>query len=538
MGKKVKVNMVAGSGKTTTLLNVMKDNYKEKNILFLTFSRTAITDLENRLSSFKIPKGKIYFATIDALASRTLETRFSFGRMGSYDKAIPAVANKTGLNYGKVREFSSLYINNLNDRIEDDLSIPKSRQSMYWDFFVEIYEDYNMYSFDYIMYKFREKINAFKSELQYDLIMIDEAQDLSNIQIDVIRKIIEFNPNSDIHVVGDILQNIYGFRHAGSSLLMESLGDNEIIETKGLTYRCPQTVVDKANNLIDAYFDNYPIDKQFKVKLEPYKKDFDGTYLFYEDRKDIRKFLPIEIKNNIENNKTLGVLVRNNYQLMDLVNLIPSEYQKLVYIKEQNVFTGLPVKLFNEIIGLKKKIRAKTFSKKDVKDMLLTTGIFSYKVQQDFYDLLLEKGLNINSYKWNSLVKTLKSYSIDNFKGFKKNFISYLREISVYEKNKDNCEAFVTFLDKVDSEEVYRFKIKSINRMQKNFGKDKKIFLMTIHASKGLEFDNVALYGMNYRIIDPEGEYKLLYVGVTRAKENLYQFGVNSISNIISGTEL
>lgn len=531
---KRKVNMVAGSGKTTTLLNIMKDNYKEKNILFLTFSKVAITDLENKLSKFGIPKGAITFSTIDALASRTLSQKFYFDRMGAYDQAIPAVSDKTGMKWADVNTFSTMYINELFDRIEDDLSIPKNKQSIYWDYFVEIYENYNRYSFNYIMYKFKEKIDLFKSYLTYDLIMIDEAQDLSNIQIDVIRKIIEFNPSGDVHIVGDILQNIYGFRHAGASLLMESLGDDEVVETKGLTYRCPEMITKKANNIIDAYFENFPIDKRFKVKLKPYKEDFKGEYLFFEEKTDIKQFLPQKIDLTMKNNKTLGVLVRNNYQLMDLVSLIPEQYQKDVYIKERNVFTGMPVLLFNQIIGLKKKINKNAYTKKDVSSLLLTSGIFGYKQQHDFYELLVEKGLNnIKDYKWKSVVSVLKSYQFNNFKNFKKEYISYLRGLKNYNKTIDNNEAFITFLDRVDSEEGYRKRIESISRMQNNM-KGKSIILMTIHASKGLEYDDVIMYGMNYKVIDEEGEYKLLYVGVTRAKENLYQFGSNHISRLIS----
>ena len=53
--------------------------------------------------------------------------------------------------------------------------------------------------------------------------------------------------------------------------------------------------------------------------------------------------------------------------------------------------------------------------------------------------------------------------------------------------------------------------------------------LMTIHASKGLEFDTVFLIGCydgalpsNRDGADPEEERRLLYVAVTRSKKNLY----------------
>ena len=50
---------------------------------------------------------------------------------------------------------------------------------------------------------------------------------------------------------------------------------------------------------------------------------------------------------------------------------------------------------------------------------------------------------------------------------------------------------------------------------------------MTMHSSKGLEFDTVVIAGVSDHIIpdqsnDIEEERRLLYVALTRAKENLY----------------
>jgi DNA helicase-2/ATP-dependent DNA helicase PcrA len=56
---------------------------------------------------------------------------------------------------------------------------------------------------------------------------------------------------------------------------------------------------------------------------------------------------------------------------------------------------------------------------------------------------------------------------------------------------------------------------------------DSRVKFMTIHASKGLEFDTVILAGLSDKIIpdrssDIEEERRLIYVAITRARENLY----------------
>ncbi len=74
---------------------------------------------------------------------------------------------------------------------------------------------------------------------------------------------------------------------------------------------------------------------------------------------------------------------------------------------------------------------------------------------------------------------------------------------------------------------------KAENNMKKGENK-KEIFLMTAHASKGLEFDTVFIAGMQEGIFPHrratteeqiEEERRLLYVAMTRAKKYLYVLG-------------
>ncbi len=47
------------------------------------------------------------------------------------------------------------------------------------------------------------------------------------------------------------------------------------------------------------------------------------------------------------------------------------------------------------------------------------------------------------------------------------------------------------------------------------------VVLTTVHSSKGLEFDRVALCGLAHPDLDPAANRKLAYVGMTRAREEL-----------------
>lgn len=87
---------------------------------------------------------------------------------------------------------------------------------------------------------------------RYDLVVIDEAQDMNACQIMIARGVCK--PGGRIFVVGDDRQAIYGFRGADSGSidrLKEELKATELGLT--ITYRCPQNVVSLAQRLVPDY---------------------------------------------------------------------------------------------------------------------------------------------------------------------------------------------------------------------------------------------------------------------------------------------
>ena len=84
---------------------------------------------------------------------------------------------------------------------------------------------------------------------QFDLVFIDEAQDLSPIQHKMLQRVV--SPSGRLIAVGDPHQGIYGFRGAAANS-MDLLG--KIFSTTNLplsiSYRCPQTVVAEAKKIV------------------------------------------------------------------------------------------------------------------------------------------------------------------------------------------------------------------------------------------------------------------------------------------------
>lgn len=87
---------------------------------------------------------------------------------------------------------------------------------------------------------------------RYDLVVIDEAQDMNPTQLMLAKKLVR--PMGRIMVVGDDKQAIYGFRGADSNAL-----DNLKKELKAkefgltITYRCPKAVVERAKQLVPDF---------------------------------------------------------------------------------------------------------------------------------------------------------------------------------------------------------------------------------------------------------------------------------------------
>ena len=98
----------------------------------------------------------------------------------------------------------------------------------------------------------------------------------------------------------------------------------------------------------------------------------------------------------------------------------------------------------------------------------------------------------------------------------------------IYEKLCDMAEEYNDMRDWIASTGEYAEKLRKSNNSS-----DNAVSLMTLHGSKGLEYRNVIIAEVNediipYKTAAPENnieeERRLLYVGMTRAKERLHLF--------------
>ena len=107
--------------------------------------------------------------------------------------------------------------------------------------------------------------NVLKEEL--DLLMVDEFQDTSPIQLEIFLKLSQFAKYSIW--VGDPKQSIYGFRGADPSLMMEIIKQTGGVKKEDIqtfSWRSRAGIVNATNAIFCKAFDNLP---KKQVALEP-----------------------------------------------------------------------------------------------------------------------------------------------------------------------------------------------------------------------------------------------------------------------------
>lgn len=283
------VSAVAGSGKSTTLKQLLDYIPERMSVLYLAFNSDAAKSLGDKLTSYAQEKQEqgenvcnYTSSTIHSLGNSTLRAAgiANKPKNNKYSQLCKAylMDHMADFQYSLIAQFSKLVDMvrlTLSQTDEDSLKALMQR----FEIDIQTHElDYNdnlveteawstvkrgvssvlkegirlarsakEYDFtDMIWLPSSQAMNL--QPKQYDWVLVDEAQDLSPAQRELVLK--AKKSNGHFIAVGDRKQAIYGF--AGASL--RSI--DEIIEATGavemplsICYRCPQSVIDLANTI-------------------------------------------------------------------------------------------------------------------------------------------------------------------------------------------------------------------------------------------------------------------------------------------------
>jgi len=239
--ERLKVNAFAGSGKTTTLIELVKRN-KDKKFLFLVFNRAVKEEL-----SKKLPQNAVVY-TVHSLAYKYLRGKIK-GNLVKRREFTDAIINLLDLKdkdyiYGKfLSDFLEAYCNSEYGKLSEEvidkiLTINYEIRKRALSVFGEDYKNNRekivyrlLKDLKYVIYAVNQGNIPFTHGLylkifhltwrkwkgdfeKFDVIAVDEGQDLNGVQKDLFISL----PISKKIIVGDRHQSIYGWRGALNTL--------------------------------------------------------------------------------------------------------------------------------------------------------------------------------------------------------------------------------------------------------------------------------------------------------------------------------
>ena len=400
---------------------------------------------------------------------------------------------------------------------------------------------------------------------RYKQVIIDEFQDTNPLQFEISNLLT--NSQKSISVVGDPDQSIYSWRHAVPTNLLEFQKQYKecLVVNLDESYRSTQQILDAADSIISNN------SNRFKRKLWTKKKN--GSLInfnFYNDEEEeslsVASKISKQIKNGISSNE-IAIIYRVNaqsrvfevalnslglkYRLVGGVRFYDRKEIKdiLAYCKllvnpnDDNAFERIvncpPRGIGNKTLQvirnskidenlsfinyLKKYINNEDFSllskraTKALRDFIIIYNKLMKQTEiQEPFDLI------------NSII-TLTSY--DDYLRNDEDGSERLENIN---ELKSSAEEFSANIDKNPKESLIEFiETASLNTNLDNVNESfEAVTLITLHQAKGLEYEKVYIVGMEEGLLphsrslesedEIEEERRLCYVGITRAKNELY----------------
>jgi DNA helicase-2/ATP-dependent DNA helicase PcrA len=446
-----------------------------------------------------------------------------------------------------------------------------------------IYKEYNerlvksnSMDFDDLLMKTNELLNNHpevlaKYQEKFKYILVDEYQDTNNSQYLIVKSLSDKYQN--ICVVGDDAQSIYSFRGANINNIINFRNDYDDVEIFRLeqNYRSTKNIVNAANSVIDH--NKNKIDKEVWTD-----NDFGDRIEISSNQSDIGEARGLCQKITSLNNTSfsdIAILYRTNAQsrpIEDSLRLNKIPYQIFGGVSFYNRKEIKDVLAYLRVIinssdeeSLKRVINypARGIGQVTINKIIIA----AQKHNLTLYDTIKNhKELSIDfsgsvSIKLQNFIELIDVLKIENQKlnafDLTKEVIDKVRIIDELKKDespegisrienvqellngiRDFIEDQKEIVDSNDNLSEFLSTVSLSTDFDLNNPDEDKVSLMTLHLSKGLEFRHVFIVGLEEDLFpsalsyntrsELEEERRLFYVGITRAKDNLYLSYANS----------
>ena len=560
-----------GSGKTLTIVNrvkylIEKQKVRPEEILVVTFTRFAAAEMKSRLC---LGMGKrdlpVTVGTFHGIYYGILKWAYRMNQENILSETekyqiLRGVINKERMEIFDEEDFIQDIAAEIgkvkNNRIPLEEFVSEKCSA---DAFRNIYRNYEQHrkelkkiDFDdmlvlcYELFRSRPDVLA-QWQKKFRYVLIDEFQDINRIQYDVIRMLAQ--PENNLFVVGDDDQAIYGFRGADSELMLgfgKDFPDAKQI-LLGMNYRSTANIVQNSLKLIENNVERY------SKKLEANREG--GSCLHIQEVKDPveeAEYVLEEIQKCKENGikeEEIAILFRVHTDARAVVEAmverkipfqmkehLPNIYEHFI-AKDIMAYFRLATGARNRQDFLQVMNRPKRYLGRD---SVAGTKV-SFEDMRKFYcdkDWMIDR---IDQFEWDvKMLMKMAPYAAIQYIRKRIGYDDFLKEYAfthqinrsdlneVLAEIEEAAKAFTSveewFTHVEEYTETLRAKEKERNRPRPG------VRLMTIHASKGLEFKQVFLIEANEGRIpyqkaktdkEIEEERRLFYVAMTRAKDFL-----------------
>lgn len=593
--KHLRIIAGAGSGKTRVLTMriaylIEQKHINPKNVLAITFTNKAANEMKNRISEMLGEAGDgAFISTIHSLCVRILKEEIGvFGYPKNFtivdaddQKTILKEAykefniDKKDLSYGSALD----YIANCK---YEELSYEKAMDQAYGEKKLvdkaNVYKYYDerlksLYALDFddlILFTVRlfklhkDILKKWSSKFIY--IHVDEFQDIDKTQYELIKLLSSTHDN--VYVVGDPDQTIYIWRGADVNIIVNF--DKDFKNTKTIilnqNYRSTNNILEGANSIIKY--------NKSRVPKDLFSENGDGD-------KIVHKTLPDETSEAYYIVSCIQSLLKQGYEYNDIAILYRSNYLSRE-VEKVFIENRIPYVIYGGI---------RFYERMEVKDILSYLRLIVTGDDLAFQRVINQPKRGIGQKSIDTIFSLAKENNISMYEVVKQGL--FAKNQSVLESFVDMVERWKSSLDGKPLEEVltdvfeqsgYRSMLEKENETERienvksliddikdyqetypgstladylsmislytdkaNTDGSTSVSLMTIHASKGLEFKVVFVVGLSEGIFPSERtmleqkgveeERRLAYVAYTRAKEKLTLTDTSSFSYVVNSAK-
>lgn len=580
----IRVIAGAGSGKTKVITEryiylVNQLGVSNSTNLCVTFTNNAAKEMKKRIDKRIKDKDVGYICTFHSLAVKALREDIhcigivpNFSIMDEEDQLtiFKRIYKKLGISnrdvhysdmkkaIGVLKDTYLDYIKYLGSDKQYEFLIPSTIEEAFFNEYLEeqrqnaMLDYFDLIStFEYILINFDDKREKWQKKFQY--IMCDEFNDVDSRQYNILKILSAYHKN--LMIVGDPDQTIYSWRGSDVKYIIEFANEFENVQdiVINTNYRSVPSVLKLANSIIkhnqirldkdlipnrteankvvynsleNAEAEATWIAKQIK-KLKDDGEKLSDIAILYRNNNISRALEEALIQNDIKYVIYCGIDFYNRKEIKDIISYLRFllyekniDFERIINVPKRGVGKKT-MDILKENAkkndcslyqALKNEMQKGTLRKTDAAEFIdlieYLKGIYQNTSIIDLVNIIVEKtGLQ------ETLSKQNEQDRIENIEELKHSIIEF-QNVDIEEKTLEE------YLDKI-----------ALYTNNDRVAKEDAVKMMTIHASKGLEFKNVFVCRLNEGIMPSarvrsqagiEEERRLCYVAITRAKDRLF----------------